>query len=243
MLSSYIRAGNADGGDDDEIARRLQKEAEDIDASAASVKSVRSENNDDDDDEVVIVDPDDIFSRFAPSTTAKALVESPLHSVQIASFTSTAVSTLMQADVDTLLAAADSFYGRRLIDVDRGNNGVEEKIESWDEEEEPPPPPPRVFLLQHQLTPAALLPPATTAAAVPPRPPAAAPATKVAKTTAAQVLLTPSPAHATTTTVNDFATRLAQLIRDSPGPEATETLARLLRGTLKTDGSAASGGV
>jgi hypothetical protein len=195
----------------------LEKEADEITLADAATQS----------------DPDDIFSRFAPSTTAKALVESPLHSVQIASFTSTAVSTLVQADVDTLLAAADSFYDRRFIAVDRGNSGVEEKIESWDEEEEPPPPPPppRVFLLQHQLQPAT-----TAAAAVPPRPPA----TKVAKTTAAQVLLLPPPAPATTV---DFATRLAQLIRDSPGPEATETLARLLRGTLKSGGSAASGGV
>ena len=239
----------------DVIARRLQKEAEDIDASAASAKSVRSENNNNDNndndrdnnDEVVIVDPNDIFSRFALSARAKAIVESPPHSLQIASFTSTAVSTLVQADVNALLAAADSFYDRRPIAdiavavVDRGNNnnnGVGE-IESWEEEEEPPPPPrPHVILLQHQLPPATTTttaaPLPTPAAAVPPRPPA--------KTTAAQVLLTPSPAPAATT-VNDFATRLAQLIRDSPGPEATETLARLLRGTLKSDGSAASGGV
>ena len=82
----------------------------------------------------------DIFSKFTPSTISKAQIESPLHSTQIANFSNSAITTLINADVSALIMAANSFHQVPISTAvicrpDMTRTAVNEPICSWDDDD------------------------------------------------------------------------------------------------------------
>jgi len=82
----------------------------------------------------------DIFSKFTPSTISKAQIESPLHSTQIANFSNSAITTLVNADVSALIMAANSFHQVPISTAvicrpDMTRTAVNEPICSWDDDD------------------------------------------------------------------------------------------------------------